>query len=202
MHGCICSDTVIPEWWSLPTHRPPHPQKEWKHFVLTGFTTSDYSRHLSALPREEVKRQALQQLDDMFGTPSDPKPATNSFMDWATKDWGNDRFIKTGYTSVSMQSSEVDRQIIGAPVSGSRVFFAGEHCGVGRCMVAQAAIETGIDAGRAAVQAVKRLPQLPESEFVPPMPAPASVHVPSKDGTLSIAPAAVAPAIKSKLYNK
>jgi hypothetical protein len=68
-----------------------------------------------------------------------------------------------------MQSSEADRAAIAQPLPGSRVFFAGEHCAVGRCMVAQAAIETGAQAALQCVAAMRGLTALPKSNFFPPV---------------------------------
>jgi hypothetical protein len=106
MHGCICADSFVPEWWSLPTHTSTPPGGQW---VLTGFSTSDQALAITRLlphKRNEILRLALQQLDDMFGSrqPNASKderfPATSAFVDWATKDWGGDKWIKTGYRCV------------------------------------------------------------------------------------------------------
>src|SRR4051794_37028632 len=106
MHGVVCCESAVPEWWALPTHDPPKGYFTWLHhdlldllvcsivlmlsslsrffslsfrkfythrkpfteWVLTGFTCGLYSTRLASLPRNEVLKIALDQLDQMFGT--------------------------------------------------------------------------------------------------------------------------------------
>jgi len=127
---------------------------------LVGFTCGDYSRRLSKMARDDVIKTALDQLDQIFKTKSDSKPATNSFEDISTKDWTADRFIRGGYSSYSMQSKWDDREVMAKPLS-DRVFFAGEHMHKNRFMVAHAAIETGQAASFAVLAALGKKQQSP-----------------------------------------
>ncbi len=122
MHGCICSDSPVPEWWALPTHadkfgcvrcvarsaaRPraarshgqrARPRRQpFQAYVLTGFTTGNYARSLQKLTTAELKKLCCDTLDEIFGITADPRPATLTFVDIAVKDWTADRLIRGGY---------------------------------------------------------------------------------------------------------
>ena len=61
-------------------------------------------------------------------TPSDPRPATDSFLDYEYFHWSNHPFIRGGYTR---------------PVK-DRLFFVGEATSPRSCSTVPTAIETGI----------------------------------------------------------
>jgi len=84
LHGIICSDTVIPEFWfdapervgalaefssPLLIKRSADPEAA---FLVSGFVCSDMANYLGSLTKEEVVAKVLHQLDEIFGE-KDPK---------------------------------------------------------------------------------------------------------------------------------
>ncbi|CAM9593648.1 unnamed protein product, partial [Hapterophycus canaliculatus] len=64
LHGCICSESFIPEFWFR--HMPNVPEGGYT-MLAVGFTAGPPSEAASALTHEEALKRALDQLDDMFG---------------------------------------------------------------------------------------------------------------------------------------
>jgi len=79
LHGIICSDTIIPEFWfdgpervgSLSEFSSPLLIKKVdelkSEFLISGFVCSEMANYLGSLSKEEVTSKVLKQLDDMFG---------------------------------------------------------------------------------------------------------------------------------------
>jgi len=79
LHGIICSDTVIPEFWfdaperlgSLAEFSSPLLMKKTNDkeasYLCSGFACSNLANHLGSLTKEEAVAKVLAQLDEMFG---------------------------------------------------------------------------------------------------------------------------------------
>ncbi|CAM9469712.1 unnamed protein product [Pylaiella littoralis] len=63
LHGCICSESFIPEFWFR--HMPDIPEGSYT-MLAVGFTAGPPADAVSALKPEEALKNALDQLDDMF----------------------------------------------------------------------------------------------------------------------------------------
>jgi monoamine oxidase len=107
-----------------------------------GFIAGERADALKDVPAAEAVGRFLDQLDTIFGTPSDPKPATASYVRSLVFDWSKEPYVGAAYTYPTLGAHLGDRAAAGAPVLGT-LFFAGEAChtGVNPCM--QAALETG-----------------------------------------------------------
>ena len=75
-------------------------------------------------------------------TPSDPRPATDSFLDYEYFHWSNHPFIRGGYTSPTAHAYDL-RHALARPVK-DRLFFVGEATSPRSCSTVPTAIETGI----------------------------------------------------------
>ena len=75
-------------------------------------------------------------------TPSDPRPGTDSFLDYEYFHWSNHPFIRGGYTSPTAHAYNL-RHVLARPVE-DRLFFAGEATSLRSCSTVPTAIETGI----------------------------------------------------------
>ena len=114
--------------------------------VVVGFVAGERAVALEALAGAEVIARALHQLDAMFGSATDPAPASApaSFVTGLVHHWRAEPFIRGAYSVPGAGVLPGDREALGAPVGDPPVlFFAGEatHAGVNPCM--QAALETG-----------------------------------------------------------
>jgi len=80
LHGIICSDTVIPEFWfdgpervgALAEFSSPHLIKKVddkdSSYLCSGFACSNFANYLGSLTKEEAISKVLAQLDEMFGS--------------------------------------------------------------------------------------------------------------------------------------
>ena len=139
-----CSVTSCLLWVPLTLHLNPKPQalsiaSPPPH---AGFVAGERADALSKMPQEEPIRHFLRQLDTIFGTHSNPKPATTCFVSGTVFDWSKEQYVGGAYTYPTLGAEPGDREALQAPVQGT-LFFAGEacHAGVNPCM--QAALETG-----------------------------------------------------------
>lgn len=114
--------------------------------AIVGFACAERAERIAAMPEEEVVRASLAQLDEMFASRVDPKPATSAFESCHVKDWSKEPHIRGAYTFPGRGAREGDRGLLGRPLGS--LFFAGEatHEGVNPCM--QGALETGERAAR------------------------------------------------------
>ncbi|CAH3189133.1 unnamed protein product, partial [Porites evermanni] len=113
-----------------------------KCHVVVGFETAESAEQKSSLSSQQVLEGFLSYLDEMFGTPSDPRPATDSFLDYVYFHWSNHPYIRGGYTSPTVSAYDL-RHVIATPVE-DRLFFAGEATSLRSCSTVPTAIETGI----------------------------------------------------------
>lgn len=91
---------------------------------------------------EAAVSKFLQQLDTIFGTPAEPRPASNAYVKSMVFDWSKEEWVGAAYSYPSLGAELGDREALAAPVGGT-LFFAGEatHTSINPCM--QAALETG-----------------------------------------------------------
>jgi monoamine oxidase len=129
LHGMICADCTIPEFWTITTNN---------RYSVICFATSTFAVQLQYLTKEEIIKVILHQFDIIFN-----KKASPLFMDIKIQDWTKDQYIKGGYSAPSPGITTEDRKIIATPISNT-LFFAGEATCPIRYMVMHAAIESGI----------------------------------------------------------
>jgi monoamine oxidase len=67
----------------------------------------------------------LAQLDDIFGSSQEPKPATSSYVKAHVFDWSQEQWVGGAYSFPSLGAEEGDREALAAPVAGT-IFFAGK----------------------------------------------------------------------------
>jgi hypothetical protein len=143
----VCPGAFVPEWWV----KDGCVQGDRSGATaITGFLCGRFAAAAAALGRERTVASALAQLDAMFGSESDPRPATDAFVGAHVIEWDKERWAGGGYSHPSLGALPTDRAALAAPEGGT-LFFAGEatHSGVNPCL--QAAVETG---ERAAAQVV------------------------------------------------
>jgi hypothetical protein len=145
-----CSRSPCPQQTNPPRPAPPSSK-------TAGFIAGPRADGIAAIGAPEAARRFLAQLDAMFGTPSDPAPASGSYVRHEVFDWSQQEWVGGAYSFPSLGAEAGDRAALAAPVGGV-LFFAGEatHEAVNPCM--QAALETG---GRAAAQALAALRPAP-----------------------------------------
>jgi len=81
LHGVICSDSIIPEFWfdspdrvgalsdySAPSLSKKYPEDFEPTYLACGFACSELAAYILSLPKKEAISQVLKQLDDMFGS--------------------------------------------------------------------------------------------------------------------------------------
>lgn len=113
-----------------------------KCHVIVGFETAQSAEQKSSLSSQQILDGLLSHLDEMFGTPSDLRLATDSFLDYEYFHWSNHPFIRGGYTSPTAHAYDL-RHALARPVK-DRLFFVGEATSPRSCSTVPTAIETGI----------------------------------------------------------
>jgi len=118
------------------------PDTDDKCHVIVGFETAEPAERKSVLSGQEILEGFLNHLDGMFGTPTDPHPATDAFMNYVYFHWSNHPFIRGGYTSPTAHAYDL-RHMLASPVE-DRLFFAGEATSLRSCSTVPTAVETGV----------------------------------------------------------
>lgn len=126
----VCSDAMVPEWWVVDA------------LVAVGFIAGRHADALGRLPKAELARRALRQLDDMFGTADDPSPATSACTARLVFNWGEVPFIGAAYSHPSRGAGRA-REVLSRPEFEGRVHFAGEATNVSVNPCVNGAMETG-----------------------------------------------------------
>lgn len=109
---------------------------------VVGFVAGEKADAVSAMDPQQAVQRFVQQLDDVFGTPAAPKPASSSFRCGQVMDWGKERYVRGGYTYPSLGAEAGDREALAAPV-GSVLFWAGEATNTSINPCIQGALDTG-----------------------------------------------------------
>ncbi|XP_032230018.2 LOW QUALITY PROTEIN: peroxisomal N(1)-acetyl-spermine/spermidine oxidase [Nematostella vectensis] len=120
--------------------RDQHVDGEECH-VLVGFQSAEHAAQKVHLEKEVVRDRFLEQLDQIFGSHENPRPASQCFMSCVYYHWSKHPYVRGGYSASSAHAYGM-RSDLAKPVSG-RLFFAGEATHVTNPATVQAAIETG-----------------------------------------------------------
>jgi len=186
-HGVICSNSFVPEFWFDAPDRvgalsPESPRLEGcsgcascatctsktaPTYLASAFLCSHSAVRAGKMTKEEVLKNVLAQLDEMFANiqptlylhdrrlpplkgvqPKNSKtPATDAFLDIFIQDWAKEPYIRGGYSCPSFGASPSVRSEMGYPIDG-RVYFAGEAFHVESYESVHSAVETGIFAAQ------------------------------------------------------
>lgn len=171
-HGVICSECFLPEFWFNSSKGIGHLQpngdntliaepetedaveEDKAQYLITGFAGALYAESFVGVDHDKIIENFLDQLDMIYGTVDEPKPAHKHFVRGMYKDWGDEPWIGGGYAFPRVGQSDTASQDLAAPVD-NRIFFAGEATAFEQPgMSVHAAIDTG---SRASVQAARAL---------------------------------------------
>lgn len=152
LYDVCCTGAFAPEIWSTQHAPVPGAPGEGLH-AMVGFLAGARAAKVAEIGDAAAARLFVEQLDEMFGSPDCPRPATDSLVRYVVHDWAKEEWVRGAYSFPSLGAEAGDREALAAPVGGS-LFFAGEaaHPDVNPCM--QAALDTG---GRAAAAALAAL---------------------------------------------
>lgn len=148
-HGGVCSDAFIPEFWincsggigarvDASGEEVPPPSTaarvtggaagaggarpvEW---VVTGFATAAYAAKVLEIGKHAAIARFLSQLDEIFGLRG---AATSAFVAGQVHSWGDNPWVRGGYTCPHVDEPIWARRELGRPV-GDKLYFAGEAC--------------------------------------------------------------------------
>jgi monoamine oxidase len=153
LYDVVCTDELVPEFWM--TRRPVTDPAHAHLSPVTGFCAGSAADAVSAMGPDAAVLAFISQLDRVFGTLQDPRPATATFAKASVFDWARHEHALGAYSFPSLGAEDGDREALAAPLACGAVFFAGEatHAAVNPCM--QAALETG---DRAAAQVRASMP--------------------------------------------
>lgn len=173
--GMIISDKdfLLPEIWFNDVSGRVDEDEPAKAYAV-AFTTTDYAERLSALPRREVLKQSIEQLDKMFSllqpqhmaadldekdkeVPEElPKPSS-AFLGAMYWDWNAEHhpYIGGGYCSpkVNRDTDAIDK--LRLPYGNNNIFFAGEATNLPGA-TAHAALESGVRSAQQVADVLKK----------------------------------------------
>jgi monoamine oxidase len=90
-----------------------------------GFTAGERANALSKMQPAAAVQKFLDQLDEMFGSSQQPRPASAAYVKAHIFDWAQEPYVGGAYSYPSLGARDGDREALAAPVAGT-VFFAGE----------------------------------------------------------------------------
>eukprot|EP00878_Enallax_costatus_P027136 GHUV01029188.1.p1 GENE.GHUV01029188.1~~GHUV01029188.1.p1 ORF type:complete len:433 (+),score=137.10 GHUV01029188.1:367-1665(+) len=122
LYDVICTHTFVPEFW-MTQHEVVDQQNKALHAVV-GFLAGPRADALAHITADQAVQQFLDQLDEIFGSPANPQPASSSYVKGHVFDWSREEYIGGAYTFPSYGAEDGDRQALAAPVAGT-LFFAG-----------------------------------------------------------------------------
>lgn len=156
-YDAVCADAFMPEVWLSPAAELMKPECP-PPYTMVGFVAGSRAKRVAKLPHADIARQMLAQLDAMFGTPTDPNPASGSCLGYLVKDWAVQPHIYGAYTHPTKGAHGM-RPALASPVHGA-IFFAGEAChqGVNPCL--HGAMETGHEAAERCLKRISRRSKL------------------------------------------
>ena len=161
VHGMIMTDDsmLLPEVWFRDVSDRAAPDEPAKAFAI-GFTTAAYAARLSALPKDEVLRRCVAQLDEVFSLleprhmaadlsdaniqqPSDLKKPSDAYLGGMFWDWNPSHhpYIGGGYCSPKSEKAAHLISVLSKPY-GKHIYFAGEATNLPGA-TAHAALESG-----------------------------------------------------------
>ena len=148
MEGVVCADCFVPELW-FESHELADGDR---CFTCTLFFMGKFAERAAGMRDEERIAAALKQLDEMFADRASP-----SYVDALQFDWGQDPFIRGGYSHPALTESRDTRVDIASPLDNV-VFFAGEATGRPSMYEVGQTVHGAIDSGcRAANEVLSSL---------------------------------------------
>ncbi|GLI62385.1 hypothetical protein VaNZ11_005004 [Volvox africanus] len=123
MYDVVCPGAFAPEFWML--NYPPTNPGAGTPYCIVGFIAGERADEVSAMGPDAAQRRFLEQLDEIFGAPTDPRPASSSVVKGHVVDWSKEPYVRGAYSYPSLGAELGDRAALASPVLG-RVFFAGE----------------------------------------------------------------------------
>jgi len=142
---CFCADSICPQLWMDPEREC---YKNAQGYSVTMFVTGTQAKALFNLPTWKVIQLFLTQLDNMFATKSNKRPASKTYEDHSICKWDS-----VAYT----YPTHGDPTELCGPINQNSVYFAGEHCGVEASEIAtiNGAMESGKKAAERVAQAMR-----------------------------------------------
>ncbi|CAN0115980.1 unnamed protein product [Ectocarpus sp. 12 AP-2014] len=171
LHGCICSESFIPEFWfrcaqgdfeKYPPTPPAalltsdaifeHPRRHLPNLpeggytmLAVGFAAGPRADAVTSVKPEEALKKALDQLDDIGGQGEGTlaELPSSAYVGGLVHDWVKDEpFVRGGYCYPRIGFDETTHAHLAASVNGT-LFFAGEHTNTPTGMTVHAAIDSG-----------------------------------------------------------
>ncbi|GLC55793.1 hypothetical protein PLESTB_001029400 [Pleodorina starrii] len=140
MYDVVCPGAFVPEFWMLK-RTATNPGVGTPN-VVVGFVAGERADEVGAMDPAEAQRRFLEQLDEIYGSATDPRPASSSVVKCTVVDWSKDPFVRGAYSYPSLGAELGDRTALAAPVAG-RLFFAGEATNEAINPCIQGAMQTG-----------------------------------------------------------
>lgn len=143
LHGIICSDCVIPEFWfrDLPS------AGEGPTCLAVGYLMGPAGERARALGEAATIAAALAQLNEIFPA----EFGRGHLIKGALHDWATEPYIQMAYTHCVTGEKEALFRELAKPLPNGRVMFAGEaYCSEGANMSVHCALEAGHRAAREA----------------------------------------------------
>lgn len=144
--NAVCADCLFPEVWiaTTPAKKP----------VLVGFVAGTRADRLAHLKKEDLRRRFLAQLDLLFGSSDNPRPASDHCLGFDIKDWRADPYTRAGYSKPAPGDIE-RRALFGQPIKDV-IFLAGEALNPDLNPCLQGALDSGRAAANQAHAAISR----------------------------------------------
>jgi hypothetical protein len=92
--------------------------------AAAGFIAGPRADALAGMGAQAAVQKFLAQLDEIFGSAQEPKPATAAYVKAHVFDWSQEQWVGGAYSFPSLGAEEGDREALAAPVAGT-IFFAG-----------------------------------------------------------------------------
>ena len=118
--------------------------------VLYGFNAATYAKNLETKTDAQIIAEGLAVLRKIW--PSAPDPISTYVTKWYTDPFSRCSY---SYTTPKMEFAKVHRDV-GAPVSGGRIRFAGEHTSLKFPATVHGAYNSGNDAACAVLKDLKK----------------------------------------------
>jgi len=149
MHGTICADCPIPEFWVKEVGAFVDAKGELlagvvapsrDYFIVVGFAMAGFAANLAAFTEGQILDTFVSQLDMIFGG----KSASKAFEGGFVFDWSKVPYIRGGYSFPSVHEREDTRALYARSEWNGRLHFAGEGADDEQAfMTMHAAIRTG-----------------------------------------------------------
>jgi monoamine oxidase len=136
MHGAICSDAPVPEFWARDAGawvgangepRPAGQQPARDYHVLCGYATAGFHANLTCFSEQQIVDTFVAQLDHIFADErGDAAPASAAFLGGMVFDWAKVPYIRGAYSCPSVHERVGDRALYARAEADGRITFAGE----------------------------------------------------------------------------